>query len=112
MNFKTAITTCLTKYANFDGRASRSEFWWFLLFQVLVILVLSMMLSFVGTIASLILLLPGLGAAVRRLHDIGKSGWWILISLIPLIGWLIAMYWAAKDSQPETNNWGAPPHQA
>jgi uncharacterized membrane protein YhaH (DUF805 family) len=109
MDIKTAVITCLTKYVDFDGRASRSEFWWFFLFQLIVIMVLSMVLSFIGTIASLALLLPGLGAAVRRLHDIGKSGWWIFIGLIPLIGWLIAIYWAAKPSQPEANNWGAPP---
>ncbi len=109
MDIKTAVITCLTKYVDFDGRASRSEFWWFFLFQLIVILVLSMVLSFIGTIASLALLLPGLGAAVRRLHDIGKSGWWILIGLIPLIGWLIAIYWATKEGQAESNNWGAPP---
>jgi uncharacterized membrane protein YhaH (DUF805 family) len=109
MDIKTAVITCLTKYVDFDGRASRSEFWWFFLFQVVVTLVLSVMLSFLGTIASLAMLLPGIGAAVRRLHDIGKSGWWILIGLIPLIGWLIAIYWAVQPSQPESNHWGAPP---
>lgn len=108
MDFKTAIITCLTKYVDFDGRASRSEFWWFFLFQFLVVVILSVLLSILGTIASLALLLPGLGASVRRLHDIGKSGWWILIGLIPLIGWLIALYWAVQPSQPESNNWGAP----
>ena len=111
MDIKTAVITCLTKYVDFDGRASRSEFWWFFLFQIVSIVVLSLILSFIGTIASLLLLLPGLGAAVRRLHDIGKSGWWIFIGLIPLIGWLIAIYWAAQPSQLETNNWGAPPEQ-
>jgi uncharacterized membrane protein YhaH (DUF805 family) len=109
MDIKTAVITCLTKYVDFDGRASRSEFWWFFLFQVIVILVLSIVLSVLGTLVSLALLLPSLGAAVRRLHDIGKSGWWIFIGLIPLIGWLIAIYWATKPSQSESNNWGAPP---
>jgi uncharacterized membrane protein YhaH (DUF805 family) len=109
MDIKTAVITCLTKYVDFDGRASRSEFWWFFLFQIIVIVVLSMVLSIVGSLVSLALLLPGLGAGVRRLHDIGKSGWWIFIGLIPLIGWLIAIYWAAQPSQPESNNWGAPP---
>jgi uncharacterized membrane protein YhaH (DUF805 family) len=109
MDIKTAVITCLTKYVDFDGRASRSEFWWFFLFQIIVIVVLSMVLSIVGSLVSLALLLPGLGAGVRRLHDIGKSGWWIFIGLIPLIGWLIAIYWAAQPSQSESNNWGAAP---
>lgn len=109
MDFKTAVITCLKKYVDFDGRASKAEFWWFFLFQIIVIVVLSMLLSLLGSLASLALLLPALGVGVRRLHDIGKSGWWILIGLIPLIGWLIAIYWAIQPSQPETNNWGAPP---
>ncbi|MFM7331223.1 MAG: DUF805 domain-containing protein [Brachymonas sp.] len=109
MDIKTAVVTCLTKYVDFDGRASRSEFWWFFLFQFILVIVLSLVLSLLGTIASLALFLPGLAAGVRRLHDIGKSGWWLLIWLLPLIGWLIAIYWAVQPSQTETNNWGAPP---
>ena len=109
MDFKTAVITCLTKYVDFTGRASKAEFWWFFLFQIVVSVVLSMVLSLIGTLASLALLLPGLGAGVRRLHDIGKSGWWILVGLIPIVGWLIAIYWAIQPSQPDSNNWGAPP---
>ncbi len=109
MDFKTAIMTCLTKYVDFEGRASKAEFWWFFLFQIVVIVVLSIVLSLLGTIASLALLLPGIGAGVRRLHDIGKSGWWILIGLIPLIGWIIGIYWAIQPSQSESNAWGPTP---
>lgn len=109
MDFKTAVITCLTKYVDFTGRASKAEFWWFFLFQIVVSVVLSMVLSLIGTISALALLLPGLGAGVRRLHDIGKSGWWILVGLIPIVGWLIAIYWAIQPSQPDSNNWGAPP---
>lgn len=109
MDFKTAVVTCLTKFVDFGGRASRPEFWWFILFQFLVIIVLSMIFPLLGSIASLALLLPGLSAAIRRLHDIGKSGWWCLISLVPLIGWLIAIYWAVQPSQAEANDWGAAP---
>ncbi len=109
MDFKTAIVTCLTKYVDFDGRASKAEFWWFFLFQLIVIVVLSMLFSLLGSLASLALLLPGIGAGVRRLHDIGKSGWWMLIGLIPVIGWLIAIYWAIQPSHPGSNNWGDVP---
>ncbi len=109
MDIKTAVITCLTKYVDFDGRASRSEYWWFFLFQIIAIMVLSVVLSILGTIASLALLLPALAVGVRRLHDIGKSGWWLLIWLIPFIGWLIAIYWAVQPSQTDANNWGAAP---
>ncbi|MBS7807552.1 DUF805 domain-containing protein [Variovorax sp. PCZ-1] len=109
MDFKTAIVTCLTKYVDFDGRASRSEFWWFSLFQFLTVVVLSFVMSLLASLASLALLLPALGVAVRRFHDIGKSGWWVLIWVLPFIGWIIAIYWAVQPSQTESNNWGAPP---
>jgi uncharacterized membrane protein YhaH (DUF805 family) len=111
MDIKTAVITCLTKYVDFDGRASRSEFWWFALACFLVTLVVGMIAGPLGMIVSLATLLPSLAAGIRRLHDIGKSGWWILIGLIPLIGWIIAIYWAVKETQPETNAWGAPPAQ-
>jgi uncharacterized membrane protein YhaH (DUF805 family) len=109
MDIKTAVVTCLTKYVEFEGRASRSEFWWFVLFQIIVVFILSFIFPLLGTIVSLALLLPAIAATVRRLHDIGRSGWWIFIGLIPVIGLLIAIYWAIKAGQPETNNWGAPP---
>ncbi len=109
MDIKTAVITCLTKYVDFDGRASRSEFWWFTLACFLVAFVIGLIAGPLGMIVSLATLLPSLAVAVRRLHDIGKSGWWILIGLIPLIGWLIAIYWATKEGQSESNNWGAPP---
>ncbi|NJS35906.1 MAG: DUF805 domain-containing protein [Brachymonas sp.] len=109
MDIKTAVVTCLTKYVDFDGRASRSEYWWFFLFQFITIIVLSVVLSILGTIASLALLLPGIAAGVRRLHDIGKSGWWLLICFVPFIGILILIYFMVQGSQSESNNWGAPP---
>jgi uncharacterized membrane protein YhaH (DUF805 family) len=109
MDFVTAVTTCLKKYVEFDGRARRSEYWWYILFYIIVISIAYAINVNLGGIASLALLLPTLGAAVRRLHDIGRSGWWILIGFIPLIGWLISLYWAIKPSQPESNQWGEVP---
>ena len=92
MNFGQAISSCLSKYAIFSGRASRSEFWWFFLFQILISLAASMLGDVIGGLVSLALLLPGLAVGTRRLHDIGKSGWWQLI-LLTGIGLLLLIYW-------------------
>ena len=98
MDFMTAVRTCLSKYVDFSGRARRSEFWWFALFTFLVGIVTGVIDSILGTdydnstgglvnsLGSLALLLPSLAVAVRRLHDTGRSGWWILLGLIPGAG--------------------------
>ena len=92
MNFGQAISVCLSKYATFTGRASRSEFWWFVLFQILVSLAAGMLGNVVGGLVNLALLLPSLAVGARRLHDIGKSGWWQLITLTG-IGIFLLIYW-------------------
>lgn len=97
MNFVPAISTCLSKYATFSGRASRPEFWWFLLFQVLVSIAASMVGDTVAALVSLALLLPALAVSVRRLHDIGKSGWWQLLVLTG-IGVFVLIYWWAQPT--------------
>ena len=94
MDFGTSIKTCFSKYVDFSGKASRSEFWWFFLFCLILDLVLSC--TGFGAILSLVLLLPQLAVGARRLHDIGKSGWWQLIALIPVIGIIILIIWWAK----------------
>jgi uncharacterized membrane protein YhaH (DUF805 family) len=109
MDFKTAVMTCLQKYADFSGRARRSEYWWFFLFQILVIGVLSIVLSILGTLVSLALLIPAIAVGARRLHDVGRSGWWMLIGFIPLIGLLVLLYWGTQEGEAEANAWGAPP---
>jgi uncharacterized membrane protein YhaH (DUF805 family) len=101
MGFGKAIATCLRKYAVFSGRASRSEYWFFVLFETLLfaILIILDIVAFRGfmnvllTLALLILFLPRLAVLVRRLHDTDKSGWWMLIPLVPVIGsiWLIVI---------------------
>lgn len=128
---------CFTKhYADFSGRARRSEYWGTVLFNGLIQAGLSIILSIVATILfssieingevtfsslffllpdipiyiySLIWLLPGLAVAVRRLHDIGKSGWNLLWILLPIIGWILLIYWYCQDSQLGENKWGANP---
>src|SRR5688500_6573983 len=108
MDFKQAIITCLRdKYVDFKGRAGRAEFWWFFLFQVIVMVVIGMVSQTIQSIASLALLLPALGVGARRLHDIGKSGWFQLLWFIPIIGWGILIYWGVQPSGP-ANDFGAP----
>lgn len=121
VSFKEAVVRALTQnYCNFSGRASRSEYWWFYLFTCIVSWVVSIVVSLFSSelsimyIASMVVglafLLPSLGIAVRRLHDIGKSGWWMFISLIPLIGAIILIVWWCKDSQMEPNEYGPVPN--
>jgi len=95
MTFAESIRTCLTKYADFNGTASRSEFWWFILFLVIVTVVLNAVSPVVGGIFGLAMLLPQLAAGARRLHDTGKSGWLQLLLLIPVIGAIVLIVlWA------------------
>lgn len=114
MNFVDAIKTCLTvKYCDFNGRARRSEYWWFCLFNALVVYGLMLLCMAIGnewiaTVASLAMLLPGLGVSVRRLHDVGKSGWWLLICLIPLAAFYI-LYLLIIDSEYGENKYGPNP---
>ncbi|MED4533474.1 DUF805 domain-containing protein [Metabacillus fastidiosus] len=105
----------LKKYAVFQGRARRKEYWMFTLFNVLISIVLSIievvgdMPSILTGIYSLAILLPSLAVTARRLHDIGKSGWWILISLIPLIGAIVLLVFTCQDSEEGSNKYGSNP---
>ncbi len=107
-----AVKTCLSKYADFNGRAARPEFWWFMLFWVVVLAVTGLVSKYLYGIAGLALLLPGLAAGSRRLHDTGKSGWFQLIGLIPFIGTLILIYLMAQPGEPAANQYGNPPDTA
>lgn len=109
MDFGQAIKTCLNKYATFDGRAGRAEFWWFVLFNVLVSIAASIVWHRLGNVAGLVLLLPSLAVGARRLHDIGKSGWFQLLWLVPIIGLIILVYWAVQKGDPNSNEYGPPP---
>jgi uncharacterized membrane protein YhaH (DUF805 family) len=99
MSFQDAIRVCFNKYADFDGRASRPEYWWFFLFVMLVSVagsIISPMLSGLFTLATL---LPSIAAATRRLHDTGRSGWWQLIVLVPLVGFIVILVLLAQESK-------------
>ena len=107
-----AVKTCLTKYADFNGRAARPEFWWFVLAQFVVAFILNMVVPILGGLFSLAMLVPSLAAGARRLHDIGKSGWLQLLGFIPIVGWIILIYWAAQPGEPGSNAYGPPPSDA
>ena len=117
MTFSEAVPTVFRKYVDFNGRADRSEYWWFALFTFIVSAVLSTLqmlsglslFSFLSGIFGLGTILPSLAVAARRMHDIGKSGWWILICLIPVLGWIWYIVLAATPSQQGPNQYGLQP---
>ena len=116
----------LKKYAVFSGRSQRAEFWYFLLFHLIIFIILNIFDNIFGTfiriridyqvyrygilsnVYSLALLIPSLAVGARRLHDIGKSGWWQLLGFIPIIGGIILIVWFATDSK-EDNKYGKNP---
>lgn len=104
MGFFGAIKSVLTKYANFSGRATRSEYWWWVLFTLLWAWI-----PIVNLLLLLFFFLPSLGVAVRRLHDTGRSGWWILLGIIPILGGLILLIFYCTDSQVGSNQYGPNP---
>ncbi|GBE14402.1 MAG TPA: DUF805 domain-containing protein [Proteobacteria bacterium] len=105
----------LKKYAVFSGRATRREYWMFFLFNTIITLVIGFVEGIAGSLGifsmlySLAVLIPGTGVSVRRLHDTDRSGWWLLISLIPLIGVIVLVVFTAQDSRPGDNQYGANP---
>jgi uncharacterized membrane protein YhaH (DUF805 family) len=118
MGFGDAVRTCFQKYVEFKGRASRPEYWWFFLSYAIVYVVGLIIVSSVKGLAFLLWIvllayfLPLLAAAVRRLHDTGRSGWWYLIALIPLVGFIILIVFLAGEGQPGSNEYGPPPGMA
>ncbi|ARJ64939.1 hypothetical protein WV31_04245 [Magnetospirillum sp. ME-1] len=116
MDFMTAVKTCIGKYATFQGRASRSEYWYFTLFMLILNLISGVIagaslgvLAVLPLVLTIALFVPALAVSVRRLHDLDKSGWWVLIILIPLIGGLILLFWACKRGTEGQNMYGSDP---
>jgi uncharacterized membrane protein YhaH (DUF805 family) len=99
------FTLAFKKFADFNGRANKSEFWWFFLASIIISVVLGLVSQQLSSIYGLISMIPGLALGARRLHDIGKSGWMQLVGLIPIAGliWLIVLF--VKDSAPK-NEYG------
>jgi len=130
MGFGHAVSTCFSKYATFSGRASRSEFWWWVFFVVIVSFITQFLDGLIGTtysfgdaantgaltaqvgwissLFSLLVLLPGISVAVRRLHDTDKSGWWWWLGLLCFIGWIVLFIFYVTDSGPD-NRFGPNP---
>ncbi|HET8692319.1 MAG TPA: DUF805 domain-containing protein [Steroidobacteraceae bacterium] len=114
----------LKKYAVFTGRSRRSEYWYFVLFYFLICIVLAIVDTMTGTMSAqygmgvlgslfaLAMVIPSIAVGVRRLHDIGKSGWWLLVGFIPLVGLIVLIVWACRDSQPGTNAYGPNPKES
>jgi uncharacterized membrane protein YhaH (DUF805 family) len=116
MSFSTAIQTCLSKYATFEGRAGRPEYWYFYLFFVVAyipLIVIAVALPKIGWILLAVFVLgmivPSLAATVRRLHDTNHSGWWYWISLIPLVGGIVLLVFLATAGTPGANDFGPVP---
>ena len=128
MGFTEAIRSGFDNYVNFSGRASRSAYWWWVLFGVLVSLVTRVLdgligsnivrgdqfgtevsLGIISSLVGLALLLPSIAVLVRRLHDTDRSGWWYWIIIIPIIGWLVLIFFLASAGSPGENRYGSPP---
>lgn len=116
-SFADVVKTVFNRYIQFSGRARRSEYWYWMLFIIAVSVVLSVVdgivfgfettdLAVVGPLFSLATFLPSLGVAFRRMHDTGRSAWWLLIALIPLAGTIILIYWFAKPGDQDDNQFG------
>jgi len=107
MTFAESIRSCLTKYADFNGRAPRAEYWWFVLFSCLVSVALHVIdrSGIAGGLFSLAILLPSLGVAARRLHDTNRSGWFLLLNLIPIVGWIILIVWYIQKGDEGSNQY-------
>ncbi len=111
MNYYTDV---LKKYAVFNGRATRKEYWMFFLFNIIASIIVSIIdntlnIGFLAMLYSLAVIIPSIAVAARRLHDTGRSGWWLLICLVPFIGVIVFIVFAVQDSQPNENKYGPSP---
>ena len=118
MSFPDAVRSALTQYATFSGRARRSEYWFFYLAVTIAMIVASVLDQALGLnyvlygIVALALLLPNLATAARRLHDTNRTGWWLLIGLVPIVGAIVLIVFFVQDSTPGVNQYGPSPKDA
>ena len=116
MTFSDAVSMAFAKYATFSGRARRSEYWFFTLFQLIAIVVsylVMMIVPIVGILLYIVVVfgtfIPHLSVSVRRLHDIDRSGWFILVGLIPFVGWIFLLIWFCTEGTLGANRYGDNP---
>jgi uncharacterized membrane protein YhaH (DUF805 family) len=114
MGFGQAISAGFSNYVNFSGRACRSEYWYWVLFVILADIVAGIIdyllgMQIVSSLFGLVTLLPGIAVSIRRLHDLDRTGWWILLALIPLIGWIILLIWYISKGTDGPNRFGPDP---
>ena len=114
MNFGAAIASGFSHYVNFSGRAIRSEYWYWVLFVILAEIVTSIIDYVIGAqittgLFGLATFLPSLAVAIRRLHDVDRSGWWLLLAFIPLVGTIILIVWFCARGTPGPNRFGSDP---
>ena len=110
MDFKQAIQHVLQNYANFEGRACRSEYWYWVLAMVIVHVILQAIgLHVLDWLFALVTVVPSFAVGVRRLHDIDKTGWLVFVVFIPVVGWIIMIVWAVTQGTAGPNQYGQDP---
>src|SRR5580765_179682 len=103
MDLQEAVRVCFAKYLDFEGEASRPEFWWFFLFTGVVSGALALVSKTLSGLFSLAVLVPLIAVAVRRLHDTNRSGWWVLVSFLPVVGWLVLAFLLVQEGDRPTS---------
>lgn len=115
MGFGEAVSVCFKKSFVWEGRASRAEFWWFELAQLLIIIVALIIDQIIGTgvlyiIAAIVFILPSIAVLIRRLHDTDRTGWWFWIQLLPLIGLIVILVFTLTGGDEGDNKYGPNPY--
>ena len=112
MNFTDAVKICFAKYVDFSGRASRSEYWYFVLFVVVVEIGLTLISRPLAIAFNLAIILPHLAVGARRLHDTDRSAGWLLLGFIPVIGWIVLIIFYCQPGANQPNSFGDAPSGA
>jgi uncharacterized membrane protein YhaH (DUF805 family) len=108
MNFFDAVKICFRKYGVFEGRATRPEYWYFVLFIFVVYLVLRFLSVPLSLLFDVGIIVPHLAVGARRLHDTDRSGWWLFIALVPLVGAIVLLVWFCQPGEVGDNRFGLP----